>query len=201
MERVGWAGEDVLFYHVVAPTPTSDEVRRLAANGSFVSHCVGSDMRLGYGLTPMRELIDAGGNVCLGTTGPASNVGADMLLEAKLCLLAHRLRGDEQLWLTAREVLRLATKEGARALGRNDLGSIEPGKGADLAIFDLNRIDMAGHHDPLAALLFQGISHQTKATIVNGKVVAREGRILGFDQDEATRNANDWARRLVGATR
>jgi 8-oxoguanine deaminase len=197
MERVGWAGDDVLFYHVVAPQPTQAEVLRLAQTGSFVSHCVASDMRLGYGLTPMRELIDAGANVCLGTTGVASNMGADMLLEAKLCLLAHRLRGDERLWLTAREVLRLATKEGARGLGRDDLGSLEPGKCADLAIFDLNRIDMSGHHDPLAALLFQGISHQTKATIVNGKVVARDGVLLGFDQEEATRRANDWARRLV----
>lgn len=197
MEKVGWMGEDVVFYHMSAPAPTSDEVSRLAQSGSFVSSCVGSDMRLGYGLAPLRELIDAGGNVCLGTTGPASNVGADLVTESKLCLLAHRLRGDEALWLTVREVLRMATKGGARALGRPDLGSIEPGKGADLAIFDVSGIDMAGHHDPVAALLLQGSSHVTKATVVNGKVVVRDGRLTTFDQEEATRDANDWARRLV----
>jgi 8-oxoguanine deaminase len=198
MERVGWEGTDVLFYHVVAPLPTADEVSRLAHAGSFISHCVASDMRLGYGLTPIREFLDAGANVCLGTTGPASNTGADMLTEMRLCLLAHRLRFSEpERWPSAREILWLGTRGGALGLGRDDLGSLEPGKGADLGIFDLNRVDMTGQHDPLAALLFMGSCHYTKATIVNGRVVAREGRLLTVDQDRAAREATDWARRLT----
>jgi 8-oxoguanine deaminase len=196
MERVGWVGPQVLFYHVV--NPRQEEIRRLGESGSFVSHCVAPDMRMGYGLCPVRELLDAGANVCFGTTGPAANDGCDVLGDLRLCLLAHRLRFPEPArWVTAREVLRMATRNGARGLGRDDAGSIEPGKTADLAIYNLDRIDMAGHHDPLAALLFMGACHFTKVTVVNGRVVARDGRILTFDQERATREANTWARRLV----
>jgi len=198
MERCGWVGSDVLFYHMSTPPPTSQEVRYLAEVGSFVSQCIGSDLRLSYDLAPIRELLDAGANVCLGTTGCASNLGGDILIEMRLTLAAHRMRSKEpEHWLSAREILRMATRGGAEGLGRSDLGSIEPGKAADLAIFDLNRIDMAGQHDPLAALLFQGISHVTKATIVNGRVIARDGRLLTIDQEEAAHTANAWARRLV----
>jgi cytosine/adenosine deaminase-related metal-dependent hydrolase len=196
MERVGWVGPEVLFYHVVNPNP--DEVRRIGRSGSFVSHCVAPDMRMGYGLCPVRELLDAGANVCFGTTGPAANDGCDMLGDLRLGLMAHRLRFREpERWLSARDLLRIATRNGARGLGRDDVGSIESGKAADLAIYNVDRIDMAGNHDPLAALLFMGACHYTRATIVNGRVVARDGRLLTMDQEEATRTANAWAHRLV----
>lgn len=197
MEHAGWVGTDVVFYHVV--NPTSDEVVRLAANGSFVSHCVAPDLRMGYGLTPVRELLDAGANLCLGTTGAAANDGANMVADLRLCLLTHRLRSREPArWLSARELLWMATRGGAAALGRDELGSIEPGKGADIAIFDVSGVDFAGNHDPVAALLFMGTSHRTRATIVNGRIVARDGRLALVDQDEIAREANSWARRLVG---
>jgi cytosine/adenosine deaminase-related metal-dependent hydrolase len=196
MEKVGWSGPEVLFYHVV--NPNSDEVRRIAQNGCFVSHCPAPDMRMGYGLCPVRELLEAGANVCFGTTGPAANDGCNMLGDLRLCLLAHRLRFREaSRWLSAREILRMATYNGARGLGRDDIGSIQPGKAADLAIYSVNRLDMAGNHDPLAALLFMGASHFTKATIVNGRKVACDGRLLTVDQEQVTRDANAWARRLV----
>ena len=199
MERVGWLGEDVLFYHVVNPNP--DEVRRLAASGSVVSHSIAPDLRMGFGLSPIRELLDAGARVCLGTTGPAANDGVNLLSDMRLCLLTHRLRSrDPARWLSAREILWLATRGGALGLGRHELGAIAPGMGADLAIYDVERIDMAGHHDPLAALLFMGASHFTRATVVNGQVVARSGQLLRIDQEQATRAANRWARQLASTT-
>jgi 8-oxoguanine deaminase len=197
MERVGWVGEEFLFYHVI--NPNADEIQRLARSRSFVSHCVGPDTRMGYGLCPVRELLDAGANLCFGTSGPAANDGCDMLADMRLCLRAHRLRFREpERWLSARDILRIATRGGARGLGREDTGSIVPGQAADLAVYSIDRIDMAGQHDPLAALLFMGASHLTKATIVNGRVVARDGRLLTVDQERVTRDANSWARRLAG---
>lgn len=198
LERVGWLAPDVVLYHVTNPPLSDDEIQLLAARGPHISHALASDLRLGWGLTRVRDLLDAGAHVCLGTTGPSSNVGGDLVTEAQLVLLAHRVHSMEpKRWLTAREILWLATRAGARALGRDDLGSIEPGKAADLAIFDVETIDRAGHHDPVAALLFTGSSHFTRATIVNGRVVARNGRLLTIDQERAVREANDWARRQM----
>ena len=106
------------------------------------------------------------------------------------------MRFDEpEKWLTARDVLWLATRGSALGLGRDDLGMIAPGKAADLAIFDLTTIDMAGHQDPVAYLT--GSCAYTKATIVNGRLVARDGRLLTVDQDEVARNCNAEARKLV----
>ena len=136
---------------------------------------IAPDLRMGYGLTPLRELLDEGANVCLGTTGAAANDGANMLADMRVCLLAHRLRSRPERWLSARELLWLGTRGGAGALRRSDLGSIEPGKGADLAVFDVQRLDMAGNRDPLAALVLMGATRHTKATIVNGEIVARDG--------------------------
>lgn len=198
MERVGWVGPEFLYYHYVAPRPSDVEIARVAEAGTFVSHCVASDLRLSYGLTPVRELMNLGGNVCLGTTGPASNAGADMVTEMKLVWLVHRLKSpDPADWLSARDVLWLATRQGARALGRDDLGSLEPGKAADLAIFDLNRLDMAGGHDPVAALIAMGSCHYTKATIVAGRIVAEDGSLTMADQEEIAQAANRWALQLA----
>lgn len=198
MERVGWVGDRVLFYHMSAPAPSTEEISQVARMGVHVSHCCGSDMALSYGLPPVRELLDAGAHVCLGTTGCASNLGGHPLIEARFVHAVHRLRSqDAKQWLSPREVLRMATRDGANGLGRKDLGRIEVGKGADLAIFDLNRLDRVGQHDPLAALVMTGASHLTKATIVNGKVVARDGHLVSMDEQRILRDGVAWAKRLV----
>ena len=196
MERIGWIGEEFLFYHVT--TPNQDEVERLAQSRSFISICNAVDMRMGFGLAPLREFLDAGANVCFGMSGACANDYVDVIGDLRVALLANRLRfEDAERWISARELLAIATRAGAEGLGREDLGSIEPGKGADMAVFDLQRIDMAGYHDPVAALLYMGACHYTKATIVNGRIVAREGRLLAIDQEEETRKANEWARKLT----
>ena len=198
MERCGWLGEDVVLYHMSAPTPNEADVKMLAETGTYVSQCLGSDMRLSYEWMPMRELLDAGGNVCLGTTGCASNLGGHILIEARLTLAAHRMRiRDPETYLSARDILWIATRGGAEALGRDDIGVIAPGKAADIAVFDLDRVDRVGHHDPLAALLYCGASHYTKATLVDGRLVVRDGELVTVDEPELVARAKDWAARLM----
>jgi cytosine/adenosine deaminase-related metal-dependent hydrolase len=198
MERTGWVGDRVVFYHMSSPAPNAHEIAQIARMGCHVSHCCGSDLALSYGLPPVRELLDAGAKVCLGTTGCASNLGGHILIEARLAFAVHRLRSQQaDQWLSPREMLRMATRGGAEALGRPDLGQIAVGKGGDIAVFDMHRLDRVGNHDPLAALVMTGASHMTKATVVNGRVVARDGHLVGVDEDRIIRDAAGWAKRLV----
>ena len=92
----------------------------------------------------------------------------------------------------------MATRGGAEGLGRPDLGRIEVGKGADIAVFDMNCLDRVGQHDPLAALVMTGASHLTKATVVNGKLVARDGHLVSMDEQRILREGAEWAKRLIG---
>ena len=199
LERCGWSGEDVMYYHFDTNDP--DELRRAAEAGTWISVCIAVDLRLGYltlskGRMPrVREIMDMGGNVCFGTTNPAVDESSAMLDDMRVCMLAQRTLHDEpEKWLSARDVLWLATRGSALGLGRDDLGMIAPGKAADLAVFDVTGINMAGSHDPVTFLYAGGRS--TKATIVNGRIVARDGRLLTVDQDEVARNCNAEARRL-----
>ncbi len=107
----------------------------------------------------------------------------------------QRVADGPKDWITARDVLWMATRQAARGLGRDDLGSLEPGMCADMAIFETTKIDMAGSHDPVKFLTAH--SGYTKATIVNGEVVARDGRLTRVDEDEVADEMNAWARRLV----
>src|SRR5262245_19776989 len=128
LERVGWLGSDVWLAHGVHLSP--DEVRQLGQTGTGVAHCPSSNFRLGSGIAPVRALLDAGAPVGLGVDGSASNDSSNLLAEVRQALLAHRLDPDPARWLSAEEAFRLATRGGARCLGRDDVGSLEAGKAA-----------------------------------------------------------------------
>ncbi len=195
IESAGWLDSGAWFAHMVHLKP--EEIRRLARAGAGIAHCPSSNLRLGSGIAPVRECLDAGVPVGLGVDGSASNDSGDMLGELRQCLLVHRVRSGVKS-MPAREVLRMATRGGARVLGRDDIGMIAPGKAADLAVFDLNRVDYAGAiSDPVAALLFCGTSHRTKWTIVNGRIVVSEGRLLTADEREIAERGNRMARGLL----
>jgi cytosine/adenosine deaminase-related metal-dependent hydrolase len=118
-----------------------------------------------------------------------------MLGEARQCMLVHRL--DNVKAMPARTALELATRGGAAVLGRKDIGSIEPGKAADIAVFDVSGIDFVGSQsDPLASLLFCGASHRARYTVVNGEVVVNNGRLTKVDERKVTDRANKAAARL-----
>ncbi|HEU4491833.1 MAG TPA: 8-oxoguanine deaminase [Jiangellales bacterium] len=185
-ERLGWVGPDVWLAHAVHLT--DDDVRRLADSRTGVAHCPTSNARLGAGIARVRDLIDAGVPVGLGVDGAASNESASMLEEARHALLLARARGGPRA-LGVRSALELATLGGARLLGReDDLGSIEPGKRADLALWRIDGLSHAGIADPVAALVL-GDRPPLELLLVDGRVVVEHDRVVTVDEDEVARAA------------
>jgi 8-oxoguanine deaminase len=166
LESVGWVGPDVWLAHGI--WFDDDEIARLGRAGTGIAHCPSSNMRLGSGICRVRELRRAGSPVGLAVDGSASNDSSNLLAELRQTLLLHRVLGGAAA-MTVNEVLEMATLDGARCLGREDAGAIEPGRACDLAVFDLEAIGYDGADDPVAALL---LCHPepARATIVGGRV-------------------------------
>jgi cytosine/adenosine deaminase-related metal-dependent hydrolase len=185
-------------------------ISRFAATGTGVAHCPASNMRLASGIAPVRAMRHAGVPVGLGVDGSASNDGAQMVAEARLAMLLARVsaalepfgcdRGPSAM--TARGALEIATRGGARVLGREDIGHLAPGMCADVALFDLRTAAFAGGapHDPLGALLLCAPA-PAAWTIVDGKVRVREGRLASFELGPVLERHDRLARALVGAVR
>ena len=177
-EALEWVGPDAWHAHCVQLDAAG--IALFARSGTGVAHCPCSNMRLASGIAPVRAMIDAGVHVGLGVDGSASNDAGDLIAEARQALLLQRV-GFGPAALTARQALALATRGGARVLGRDDVGYLAPGMGADLVAFDLRDVAYAGaRHDPLAALIFCA-PRRVAWNIIDGRVVVREGRITTFD--------------------
>ncbi|MCX7847969.1 MAG: 8-oxoguanine deaminase [bacterium] len=196
MEGVGWAGEDVWYAHGIYFN--EEEIERVGARRTGVAHCPSSNLRLGSGIAPVRALVRAGARVGLGVDGSASNDTSNMLMEARMALLVQRIKAGVGS-MTARDAWWLATRGGAAVLGRDDIGSIEVGKAADIALFDISGLAYAGaQSDPLAALLFCGYDQRAWMTIVNGRIVVREKQLVTGDEWEIAEEANKASARLLG---
>ena len=205
-ESLGWLGDDVWHAHCVKLD--GQGIARFAATGTGVAHCPCSNMRLASGIAPIRRMLDAGVPVGLGVDGSASNDGAHLLGEARQALLLARVgRALEPFGcdhgpaeMTARHTLEIATRGGARVLGRDDIGHLAPGMAADLALFDLRTLALAGGavHDPLGALLLCAPS-QAAYTVVNGRVVVREGQLATLELVPLLARHNALARQLAGS--
>lgn len=175
MEKQGWIEEDVWFAHAVHIN--SAEIKLFATSRVGIAHCPSSNMRLGSGIAPIRSYLDAGVKVGLGVDGSASNDGGHLLGEARQALLLARVADGAEA-LTAREALRLATKGGAEVLGRKDLGELGVGKAADVAIYSLDDISLAGaESDPVAALALCW-PPRADTVISGGEVVVEEGKLV-----------------------
>jgi cytosine/adenosine deaminase-related metal-dependent hydrolase len=180
LRRLGWLGADVWLAHCVHLN--EHEINTFAYTRTSVAHCPSSNFRLGSGIAPVRRMLDAGVGVGLGVDGSASNDSSNMLAEARQALLAHRLADDASKWLTAREVLWMATRGGARCLGRDDIGSLEPGKAADVIAIDTRRLSYAGAgSDILAAIVFSPWPQPVDFAMVNGRIVVESGALVGVD--------------------
>ncbi len=176
-EDLGWLGEDVWMAHCVHLSP--DAVARFGASGTGVAHCPTSNGRLGAGIAPVRGLLDAGAPVGLGVDGSASNESARMVDELHQSVLAARYRGGPQA-LAPREALRMATMGGARCLGRDtELGSIEVGKLADLALWRVSDLPGAGIADPVSTLVLGAAT--LAALYVGGSPVVSGGVLQTAD--------------------
>ena len=177
-EDCGWVGPDVWHAHCVHLD--QDGIKLFAATGTGVAHCPCSNMRLGSGIAPVRAMLDAGVNVGLGVDGSASNDSGHMLAEVRQAMLLQRV-GFGPDAMTARQALEMATLGGAKILNRDDIGALAPGMSADIALFRLDQIGFAGAlHDPVAALAFCTPSN-VDCSIINGRVVVRDGQLVTLD--------------------
>ncbi len=193
-EDLGWTGEDVWHAHCVKLD--AQEIALFGRTGTGVAHCPCSNMRLASGVLPLRAMREARVPVGLGVDGSASNDSGHLLNEARQAMLLQRVGGDPGA-LTARQALELATRGGARVLGRDDIGHLAPGMAADLAIFDLNQVELAGADwDPVAALVFCG-PVKARDTVVAGRAVVRNGAVTTIDLGAAIRKQRALARGLA----
>lgn len=192
--QLGWLGEDVWLAHGVHLDDAA--VARLAATGTGIAHCPSSNARLGAGTARVRELLDAGVPVGLGVDGPASQEVNQLGAELRQALYTARLRGGPGA-LTAREALRLGTIGGARCLGRADqIGSLEVGKLADVALWRLDGLGHAGIDDPVAALVL-GPPAELELLLVGGRVVVERGELRTADERELVRRTRRAHRTLL----
>jgi cytosine/adenosine deaminase-related metal-dependent hydrolase len=193
METVGWVGPDVWFAHGVHFDDTS--IATLAATRSGVAHCPTSNARLGAGIARTRDLLAAGVPVGLGVDGSASNESCRMLEEAHQAVMMARATGGPTA-MTTRTALELATRGGARLLGHDNLGSIEPGKLADLVLWRLDGLGHSGIADPVAALILGDVP-PIERSWVNGEVVVSKGELTRVDADEVAATVASAHRALI----
>jgi cytosine/adenosine deaminase-related metal-dependent hydrolase len=179
VESLGWLGPDVWFAHGIHFD--DDEVKRLGGTGTGVAHCPSSNARLGAGIARAVDLRAAGAAVGLGVDGAASNEANSLIEEVRHALLFARATGGPQA-MTVRDALEIATIGGARVLGRADeIGSLEPGKLADLALWRLDTLPHADIDDPVAALVL-GAPPPLELLLVNGRTVVENGAVTTVDE-------------------
>lgn len=199
MQSLGWTGDDVWFAHTVYQN--SDEIATLARTRTGVCHCPSSNMILASGIAPIREMLDAEVRVGLGVDGSASNDSNHLLGEARQAMLLQRVgwpgfesKADR---LSAREALEIATLGGAAVLGRNDIGSLESGKAADMVAFRIDDLQHAGGlSDPVAALLTCAPG-SVWLSVINGQIVVENGEFPGLDIDALVTRHNQLSQQLL----
>ena len=204
MQEVDWVGGDVWFAHAV--WVNDEEIKVFAKHNCGVAHCPTSNMRLASGITPIKEYRAAGVNVGLGVDGSASNDGSHLLAEVRNATLLSRVKegitgyslsdDPNRKLMTAREALYLGTRGGAAVLGRKDIGSLEVGKCADFFAVNLNRIEFAGMHDPVSAIVF-GQPVRVDYNVVGGKFIVKEGQLVTVDERKLIEKHNKAAKRLL----
>ncbi|HEV2348202.1 MAG TPA: 8-oxoguanine deaminase [Actinocrinis sp.] len=201
-ESLGWLGPDVWLAHCVHLNDNA--VKRLAATGTGTAHCPSSNARLGSGLAPVKSLIDSGAPVGLGVDGAASQEAGMLVEELRSALYLSRLRAgtaEPDQALDARGALRIGTIGGARLLGRADeIGSLEPGKYADLALWRLDGLGHADIADPVAALVL-GPPAPLKLLAVHGRTVVEDGELRTADAARLAREARAASRRMMDGSR
>jgi len=178
-----WLGPDVWFAHMVHPSPA--DIHKMARHRCGACHCASSNMILASGIAPVLAMVDAGIRVGLGVDGSASNDGNHLLAEARQAMLLQRVgwpghegRADR---MSAREALMLATRGGASMLGRDDIGSLDPGKAADVVAFRVDGIEHAGaRSDPVAALLTCS-PVSAWLSVIDGRVIIEDGQFVDLD--------------------
>ena len=187
MEDLGWVGPDVWYAHGIHFN--DEELKLLADTGTGVAHCPISNMKLSSGVCRLPEMLELGVPVGLAVDGSASNDGSNLLEELRAAYLLHRLCSSEKA-PSGYDLLKIATRGSARVLGRADIGSLEPGKAGDLFMIRRDRLELVGADLDVKSMLGTvGFKGPVDATVVNGRVVVKDGRLTGIDEEKAVREA------------
>jgi cytosine/adenosine deaminase-related metal-dependent hydrolase len=193
LEELGWVAGDAWCAHCVHLS--GEDIGAFGRAGVGVAHCPTSNLRLGAGVAPVRELVDAGAPVGLGVDGSASNERSDLFFEVKQALLVARGRGGPQA-MSVREALRLGTRGGSAVLGRDDIGELSPGKRADIAVWRTDGLELGGAEpDPVAGLVLSA-PHRVDRLYVGGEEVVRDGHLVRADEAEIAREHRVQSQRL-----
>jgi cytosine/adenosine deaminase-related metal-dependent hydrolase len=194
LDDLGWLGPDVWLAHCVHLS--DQDIKRIADTGTGVAWCPTSNLRLGSGVARARDLLEHGVTVGLGVDGAASNEAGSLLAEVRQAMLVARAGGDPQS-MSARNALRVATGGGAACLGRDDIGSIEAGRRADIALFAVDDLHHVGaESDPVAAVVHCS-PQRVRHLLVEGKTVVRDGRLATADEDEIAAEGRRVARSIL----
>ncbi|MEU2225637.1 8-oxoguanine deaminase [Streptomyces sp. NPDC018347] len=194
-ESTGWLGEDVWMAHCVHMNDS--DIAAFARTRTGVAHCPSSNARLAAGIARVPDLLKAGVPVGLGVDGTASNESGELHTELRNALLINRLGAHREAALNARQALRLGTHGGARVLGRAEqIGSLEPGKLADVVLWKMDTLAHASIADPVTALVF-GAAAPVTASFVNGRQIVEDGRLLTVDEDAVAASTREEAQRLA----
>ena len=198
VESLGWLGPDVWMAHAIHLDDSA--IDKFGRTGTGTAHCPSSNARLGAGIARVQDLVKAGAPVGLGVDGAASNENGELLTEVRAAALWARLK-DGPTAMSARQSLALATRGGARVLGREkELGTIEVGKLADLVLWKLDDIGHIDIVDPIAALVL-GPKAEVKALLVNGEVRVRHGLITAIAHEEIAQQAARASKRILTSSK
>lgn len=199
MKKLGFVGPNVVFVHGV--WLTEKEWAILAEKGATLAHCPSSNMKIASGIAPIPEMIRAGVNVSLGCDGGPSNNCYDMIREMKTASLLQKARLLDPLVMDAETVLEMATIRGAKALGLQDeIGSIEVGKKADLALVSMNKPHLTPVHNPVSHLVYAAEGSDVDTVIVDGKLVMEKRIVKTLDEELVLQEANERGGKLLERT-
>jgi 8-oxoguanine deaminase len=194
-QSVGWLGDDVWHAHCVKLSDRS--IIKFGQTGTGVAHCPCSNMRLGSGIAPIRKMLDANVPVGLGVDGAASNDATNLLHEARQAFLLARVKDEDASVMTARDVLEIATRGGAKVLGRDDLGYLAPDMAADFIAINLDKPGFVGtQSDPVAALIYCQTDY-VDYSFINGKKVVDQGNLTTVELNNLIKKSNQIAVQLV----
>lgn len=195
LEGLGVLGPNLVAVHMVHLIPP--EIELIAGKGCHVAHCPSSNLKLASGIAPIPELLHHGVNLGLGTDGAASNNRLDLFQEMRLAALLAKAASHKADTLPAHQALRMATLNGARALGKEALiGSLLPGKAADLVAVDLSALELSPCYDPVSHLVYAAGREQVTDVWVNGRRLLAAGRLTTLDTEELRAKAAQWREKI-----
>jgi len=198
MQELGLINASFLAVHAVHTTDA--EIARCAEAGVSIAHCPSSNLKLASGIAPVAAYLSAGVNVALGTDGAASNNVLDLLGEMRLAALLAKAIACDAAAVSATEALRMATLNGARALGlEHSIGSIERGKWADLACVDMGRVNSQPIYDVVSQLVYTASARQVTDVWVAGRRQLENGRFTHIDDAALLARCNEWRERIATA--